>query len=181
MAFRIVGFQHIEGREGDTCEHCGHDIKQVYTIQAEDGTRMRVGCECVVTLTARTAACTEAMVIDRRFKRACAQWRSNKPLRRDGETRGQYIERRMAEMANAKAAAQAWTAESVRYFANKRLMYGWADSFAQRVERRLRQTGAYRNVDVARAIYERHVERIARRYGANPFDFMRPMWDVAKI
>src|SRR5262245_29615370 len=85
-----------------TCQACGHDIKWRYVIQNGDR-QMTVGSECAITLLGPDAA-----NLDRRAKRAAAQWRKQEPAPLAGEAREQYIARRMVEMTNARRAHNAY-------------------------------------------------------------------------
>lgn len=91
----------------DTCQACGHEIKHVFVIRNHNGAMMNVGSECVNSWLAPDER-NKAELIERRTNRASAQWRKKDPKPRDGETRTDYINRRVAEMDNAMKAAKAW-------------------------------------------------------------------------
>lgn len=103
--YKYIGYANY----AHTCEHCGHDIAHVYTIRhIQTGVTLRVGSECVLQL----LDLNERPVFEReqaRRKRAASQWRTQKPAAHEGETREQYIERRVCEMSNALAAFKAWS------------------------------------------------------------------------
>ena len=96
------------------------------------------------------------------------------------ETREQYILRRMSEMENALAAARKANDESIRLFSYRGKGGGgyWIDPYGVKVANRAVRMGM--QVDM-NDVYERHMTRIAMRYRANPYDFRRPLWDVAKL
>lgn len=101
--YRLIRHENGKG----SCEHCGHGLKSLFTIANEDGEQMVVGSECVRHFLAADQQQTVAL-IERRVKRAGTQWRKQTPPRKPGETRAQYINRRLAEMDNARRAGIAW-------------------------------------------------------------------------
>lgn len=158
------------------CDACGHDIKWRYVILNGDR-RMTVGSECVNALLGPVAE-----HLDRRAKRAAAQWRKQEPAPRPNETRERYINRRMVEMTNARRAYNAYAA----FWATGKL-----DSYARKVNdraRRLFNTGLdmrdsfYDRPFSRTTIRDRVISRLERRYNANRYDFDgRKPWDVVKI
>lgn len=97
----------------DTCQACGHEIKHVFVIRNHNGAAMNVGSECVNSWLAPDER-NKAELIERRTNRAAAQWRKKDPQPRDGETRTDYINRRVAEMDNAMKAAKVWAGSFAR-------------------------------------------------------------------
>jgi hypothetical protein len=88
------------GASPTPCDSCGHDIKWNYCVRLENGAYMTVGSECV------KAVCGLEPKNERLGKRAKAaerQWKNQKPVAQDGETREAYINRRLREMAQARA------------------------------------------------------------------------------
>lgn len=158
------------------CQACGHDIKWRYIVQ-NGASRMTIGSECAITLLG-----PEAANLNRRAKRAAAQWRKQEPKPLDSETREQYIARRMAEMTNARRAYNAALA-----FWSRHDLYRYARKVNNRACRmfRVRPTDEYRIADQPfdrMDIRDRVISRIERRYHANRYDFdCRRPWDVAKI
>lgn len=181
--FKIVGFTHLEGKGSSEkplpcCDNCGHDIRNIFTISDEQNRHMRVGSECVLLLTANTDAQIEAAKITKRMERASRQWRENKPVRLDGETREQYINRRISEMANAMIAHKYFQAEHAKLFTPRGYNGYWSWTHDMKVAERGQKMG----LKIERtAVIKRHSDRIAMRFRANPFDFRKPTWDVAKI
>lgn len=100
-AWTFIGV--TEGRS--SCEECGHPIRWLFTIRNSEGVTKQVGSECVVHLLAERA--WDAASLNRRLNRAKAQWKQQKPAAKDGETRTEYIARRLTEMSNALAAHKA--------------------------------------------------------------------------
>lgn len=104
--------------ERGSCEMCGHEIRWAYIVTSSDGAMRKVGSDCIwhfVTGDERTKA--ERAV--KRYERAKREWntwqkfvngdlatrrelRGKAPRAKHGETRSEYIERRVKEMANAK-------------------------------------------------------------------------------
>ena len=110
-----------------SCDHCGHSIKQCYEIvETETNRQMTVGSDCVVHLTSSSIDFeNKVKITEKRFKRASAQWRSQKPPKKENETRVEYINRRLVEMDNALKAAKPWIAKfaktSIHLMARDRL------------------------------------------------------------
>lgn len=81
------------------CESCGHDIKWNYVVRLENGARQTVGSECVKPLCGETA---DAQRLSKRVRAAERQWKAGSPAPREGESRAEYVNRRLEEMANAR-------------------------------------------------------------------------------
>ena len=96
-----------------TCENCGHDIKQCFVIEADNGAQMIVGSDCVESFL--SADNRDAFkTYETRRKRAESQWRKNVPEKKENETRAEYVARRIEEMGNARKAYKVWAAISDR-------------------------------------------------------------------
>lgn len=159
-----------------TCDACGHEIKWRYVIQNGER-RMTVGSECAISLLGPSVA-----NMDKRAKRAAAQWRKQEPASFQGETRERYIDRRLVEMANARTAYNAY----MKFWAG-----GSLDSRARKINgraRRMFNTG----LDMRDSFYDkpfsrneiraRFIAKLERRYHANRYDFdNRKPWDIVKI
>lgn len=113
-SWKIVASYYTE--DGDSCEHCGHAIKEVFVIT--NGTvTMNVGSDCVVNLVSPLER-SASELITKRMSRAASQFRKNEPAAKQGETRTEYINRRVAEMANAFKAYNVWVTYSVKQRTN---------------------------------------------------------------
>jgi hypothetical protein len=170
------------------CQNCGHDIKEKYTVESESGETLIVGSECVKTLTGKQGA-----AITKRVLRAARQWRDRKPAPLPDESREDYIERRVSEMANAMKAYEAHTllrkqGNWLRYYnrlertwrALCHVTREWVNTLpdgrpAAFGSRQYSAVLCYSRVD------SHALKHIARRHKANPFDFNRPGWEVVKI
>ena len=184
--YRVVNVYIAEKMNGayPSCDHCGHDIRQVYVIADEAGAQMQVGSDCVRMLTARTEAYATAERWEKRFSRAASQWRAaqskpNYPQPMAGESREQYINRRVHEMARGLAAGKAWHAHYNKMFqARGHIGLIYARMWDLKVVLRAERLG----LTIERtAVIRRHAERHARRWNANPFDFRRPIWELIKL
>lgn len=177
MPFKLDSVYQLSKPEA-TCDNCGHDIAQLFHIHEVDtGRKMTVGSECVSFLLAGQDFAS-AELMKRRMNRAAAQWRKQQPMPNSGETRTDYINRRVAEMGNALKAHHVWTAEYATLFQARGTFGGWSTTYDMKVQARGKRLGIY----IERAdIKWRHLHRIARKLNANPFDFTRPTWDVRKI
>jgi hypothetical protein len=160
------------------CDHCGHSIRVLCEIEhAETGQRMTVGTDCVRSFVSPPQAETAERVA-KRYQRAARQWRSKMPLPLEGETREQYIARRVSEMGNALPAGREWmhwAAKSVpdrcfRINARARRWFGLG----------YQHNPYYWPFDYP-VINSRKHQRIERKYGANRFDYTRPMWELKLI
>jgi hypothetical protein len=183
--FKLVHAYVAEKSNGAylSCDHCGHDIRNVFVIEDENRRIMKVGSDCVMMLTARTEASADVNRYQNRLERAVRQWREAKK-RRDfpqpmvDETREQYINRRVGEMANALKAGKAWTAHYNAKFQPKGHIGNWSWTWDMRVEQRAKRLG----IKIERhTVIQRHIQRHAKKWQANPFDFKRPIWDLVKI
>lgn len=183
--FKVVDFQLIEGLR--SCENCGHEIKQLYTVQDESGKRLTVGSECVVHLCGRIHA-----NLERRAKRASSQWRKQNPKPLKDETRVEYINRRVAEMGRAMAAYNAWTVFYKHDFvrmADKLKRRGFKlcgipftewHGFISCACPEYVKWGRCRHF-LFHDLVRHFVKRIGRKMQANPYDFHRPVWEVRKL
>jgi hypothetical protein len=184
--FKLIRVYAAEKLNGalPSCDHCGHDIRNVFVIEDESGRIMKVGSDCVMMLIGRTETAADVNRYQKRLERAARQWRDAKK-RRDfpqplaGETREQYINRRVSEMTNALKAGKAWTAYYNAKFQPKgHIGLGWSVTWDMRVEKRAKRLG----IKIERhTVIQRHVQRHAKKWQANPFDFKRPIWDLVKI
>lgn len=188
--FRLIGATQLEIASG-TCENCGHAIAQLFTIQDDETKRvMTVGCECVVHFLSGDAEMT-ADLLRRRMQRAATQWRKREPAPKYGETRADYINRRVAEMANALTAYKAYAVAKNPDYIRR------SDRFVRSF---MKRNGVEKPTDIYSAEYDRYrwlfsalssyyqnrkfrsfQDRIAKKHNANPYDFRRPIWDVRKI
>lgn len=177
----FVRYELTESRR--ECDACGTNIKHLYHI-ANGEQRMVVGSECVNQWTAPDQR-GDARAAERRANRAAAQWREKRPAPRDGETRAEYINRRVEEMGNAFAASKAYNAILAKHRAPN-LTFVARDM--------LRRQGKGPNLwratrEEQDRWHEEHVKPLSRnlmqqlvdQYNANPYDFARPLWDVRKI
>lgn len=90
------------------CEHCGREIKNRYTILFTDGENkyeMVVGESCAKTLMGEKFSDSP---LQARRKKAEAEWKKQTPKPRSGETKDQYITRRITEKGNAYTAWLKW-------------------------------------------------------------------------
>jgi len=159
-----------------SCENCGHPIKWRYVV-AEGRARKTIGSECAVALLGPVAA-----NMDRRAKRAAAQWRKQEPAPLAGEMREQYIGRRLVEMANAQRAHRAYAMHWVRYHS----FLSYASKVNARAKRLYRlpyqaNECQYDTPFKRSAIEEKMMRKFERRYRANRYDFMQPSWNIIKI
>lgn len=161
------------------CEACGHAINARYVLRdVHSGRFLTVGSECAVSLCGQGAR-----TMKQRRDRAARQWLKKLPAPRPSETRDQYIDRRVGEMANAMTAYRAWT----MFFKGS----GWTHHLIRlntRAEKLYRLKRQFPNDPIrgweyfqpARVID--HWQRVfGQRYSANPLDFCRAPWEVTKI
>lgn len=104
VMWKLVGYTP-EGRDG--CHLCGHDIKRLFHVQSSEGKYMVVGSECVESLLDVDDRAKMDVQI-KRTNRAGRQWKEQKPAALEGENRESYINRRVAEMYNARLAFNAY-------------------------------------------------------------------------
>lgn len=183
--FQVIGFQEIEGLA--SCGNCGHEIKQLYTIKSDSGLVLVVGCECVKHLCGKNT-----FNLERRVKRAAAQWRKKTPKPRKDESRTNYINRRVAEMGNALTAYEAWqafyrlnfkkAADKLKRRAFKLYNMPFTESYGFAVcacptRIRFGQCNHFQFI----SLQNHFTKRIARQAGANPYDFRRSVWEVRKL
>jgi len=182
--YRLVNYHLASTNESGhmpSCDHCGHDIKHCFVIRDSSGATLTVGSECVNHFLHGEQQYT-ADVMKKRVTRAGRQWRDSQngkkaPACQDGETREAYIERRVAEMSNAFTAFTAWS----RWNKRQQGAYWYCKKVWSRFNRRWQSNIALSIEDGFYKPYHHQVNRIARRYNANPFDFTRSVWDVRKI
>lgn len=193
VVFTVVGYQEVEHLRA--CDNCGHEIKRLYTIKGA-GQRHVVGSECVIILCGRAAVDRT----ERRAKRAATQFRKNTPPARPGETKADYVNRRVREMANAMTAYKAFLSfergafEHQSFKLARRAARIW--KLPHEVNDRFRWVACRcqdweHNGVLLPNLCNRHLRlhqlrahymrRIARKYGANVYDFDRPAWEVAKV
>lgn len=183
--FKLVKVYTVEKLNGayPSCDHCGHDIRNIFVIEDKSGKQMKVGSDCVIQLTARTQAHTDSVRWQARIERAAAQWRDAKkklhyPQPLSGETREQYINRRINEMSRALDAGKAWSMHYSQKFQSKGHIGGWSWTWDMKVEQRAARMG----VKIERTqIIRRHLERYAKKFNANIFDMQRPIWELVKV
>lgn len=157
--------EHVGG-QGSSCQHCGHGIKNVFYIRnVETGATMEVGSECVKHFVTLPDEVFSAKRREARVKRAIRQWNANKELRKPGETREEFINRRVREMANALAAFSAMNA----WFGRKHSV-SWG--IHQAAKQWLRDNGYY---DLeGRRTSEDHHEHDKDHNGEHPeFDYIK--------
>lgn len=105
--FKLISTHQLEAPTAN-CDHCGHAIAQLFFIHdADTGARMTVGCDCVQHFLAPDDL-PVAEKADKRLKRAASQWRKQEPPALPNETRTEYINRRVCEMANAWKGYSVW-------------------------------------------------------------------------
>ena len=95
---------------GQSCASCGTPIHNCFVIETDEGGEITVGSECAITLLGAFGVRTHETDI----KRAMREWRKQQPAPHEGETREDYITRRLAEREHAKRAWQAWQAMKTR-------------------------------------------------------------------
>ena len=178
--WHLTGYHYLETGV-DSCQLCGHPIKQLYYVATADGHHKTVGSECVRGLLADDTRYTVGL-IEKRAKRAARQWKDAKPAPKDGESKGDYVNRRVAEMANALSAYRVYGKRAREIDkAYKALCKQHADE-----SRALFLAG---DVEAQSAVYTRlwHeaseliFAEIEASCGANRFDFHRAVWEVRKI
>src|SRR5437762_725652 len=89
--------------QGYTCESCGHAINWKYALEIEEGTVKILGSDCAAALLADV----DDTLLAKRLRRAARQWNTRKDTRLRDESKEQYVNRRVQEMANARAAWKA--------------------------------------------------------------------------
>lgn len=187
VTFSVVDYQEIDGLRA--CENCGHEIKRLYRIRSTGGELMTVGSECVTLLCGRISIINKT---EARAKRAASQWRANKPERMKGESKADYVNRRLREMANAMNAHKALIQFERRDF--PQLYFSLAKRAARifNLPHTVNERYGYVtckcqgdllcHVHLLRHQFHAHyANKLGRKYGANPYDFNRPAWEVAKV
>lgn len=86
------------------CQHCGKTgIKQVVVLSDDEGNTIEVGSVCAIEL------CIDdnreaVMMWKKRADRAAREWKNERRDPVDGETKEQYVARRIIQMGNARNA-----------------------------------------------------------------------------
>jgi hypothetical protein len=184
---RLLGIAYSE--QGYTCESCGHAINWKYTVQLDAGNTKIFGSDCAASILGKR----DEGVLARRLRRAASQWNTHKQTHRDGETREHYINRRVAEMANAyrawKAAVKAaYYPEPIEIIAE--LLHCPAEELP--IPPGETYATALRRVDLhptqeetARAIaklLDAHCQKIDELYAANSLDWRgKAAYSITKI
>lgn len=199
----IVSNMHNDA--GDTCEHCGHAIKETYWIKdPETGITMKVGSDCVIQLVQSPDVIKSVQRQTARYKRATRQWKAQKPPAKPDETREQYINRRVLEMGNAltafrhspelqytklrKVAAERLAERGIvyplsepHYLVEGVCMEGHEKSYVvcPRCNEIERKQKSYWQAECDEL--EKLRNEFDAKYQANRFDWNRAIWDVRKI
>ena len=180
-------FTGVEQRR-TSCELCGHDIAHVYYARSNTGAVIGVGCDCINTLLDPDER-GKVELFTRRMNRAAAQWSKKLPAPKDGETRDQYIVRRVTEMGNARAASNAYAAIGHQGFTDARLT-ARNEHKAELDDLRSKITSNYsaesnaymqRISEIENAAIDKLHAQVEAKYKANRFDFNRQAWEVRKI
>lgn len=174
--WKRVGYKYSE--HGEHCEHCNADIKHIFVIQDEFGVKMHVGSECVKTLT-NGAIVRVVASLEKIAKSAASQWRKRSPAPRRNETREEYINRRVAEMPNSHHAYRELLAQ------NQKLPHMKDERVIARYLRmnKIVKPGLYEfparwhwddiHTYLLRSRELRRIFRLARKHGANAWDFAK--------
>lgn len=176
----------VEGRT--SCELCGHEIRRVFYAKSNTGAVIGVGCDCINTLLDPDER-DKVELFTRRMTRAAAQWRKKLPAPKDGETRDQYIARRVTEMGNARSAYDAYVAIGWNGFqcAKKSAI---DEHQAELTELRNKIVSQYsaeaaayhkRFSEIESAAIDKLHTGIEGKYKSNRFDYNRSPWEVRKI
>ncbi len=100
---KLIRVQFSKGRH--SCESCGHTpINNLYFVQLDTGKEIIVGAECAEKLLGYSSS----VLLTRYINAAKREWKQQKPAPKEGETREDYLTRRVAEKLNARKAWQAW-------------------------------------------------------------------------
>lgn len=174
---------------GTSCESCGHYIKEVFVIQSGE-TVLKVGSDCVNQFLSQDAIATVEL-ITRRMKRAATQYRKNEPAAKSGESRDEYINRRVAEMGNARAAfnhIHKMVGTKSKINENgiiNRFMCMYMPTFVkpEGYHEKFVYLEQWREIQgwLGAKRYARNMDRIGKMFNANRYDFDRPVWEVRKI
>lgn len=122
---KLIRVQFSKGRH--SCQSCGHTpINNLFFIRTDAGAELMVGTECAEKLLRLDDA-------KRYIAAAKREWKQQKPQPRDGESREDYLTRRVFEKLHARAAWQAWRVIEKSY---------WGGSYAL-ARQRLNQRGIY--------------------------------------
>lgn len=188
--FRLLYSVQLE-KPTASCESCGHAIAQCFYISDENGKQMVVGSECVNTHLSPSDQSAKKQ--QQRLSRAAAQWRKQKPEPKDGETRTQYINRRVEEMSNAMGAYRAWAVLFTRgrtfYTVGiERLkaqgiidprVYSFISAPDWAIEQRRALACEYDRM--VQDEYKQFVTEFECAHKANVYDFNQPSYKVAKV
>jgi len=92
---------------GGSCEACGQTITWHYVMELDTGGTTVLGWVCALRLLGITGKPQE-QTLKRYAGAAAREWRRGSPPPQPGEVRAAYINRRITEKMNARAAWQAW-------------------------------------------------------------------------
>lgn len=182
VSWRLV-YYNPNGR--NSCGLCGHDIKREFHVMSSTGERRIVGSECINTLLSPDER-PKVALFKRRVSRAERQWREKLPLARDGESREQYISRRVTEMANARRAFNASLNRTTEVTARRERMFAENKQRIQELWDQRRATGSREYDELLQSIYRDAenpiLSEIEATYTANRFDFAhKAAWKVRAI
>lgn len=142
---------------GTSCASCGHAIRWLYTVRLDTEVEMVVGSDCAMALLSKE----EADQLRKRARAAAAQWRKKEPGPLPGESREDYINRRIAEMSHAFKAWQVYVALLTEQGGGMR-------TIVMRILKEHHIPLTEENIRGGISDYYRVIEQ---RYGANRFDF----------
>ena len=172
----------VEGN--DSCQLCGHGIKRLFYVVSNTGEMKIVGSECVESLLGGDYR-SEIDLANKCANRAAKQWKDKTPAIREGETRTEYINRRVKEMSNARKAYNAFIAkareiEAARVRLSKEFDAELRDLWSMRpATDKEYEALVYK---IRRDAAESVLAEIEGAFSANRFDFVgRAVWDVRKI
>jgi len=106
---QLLNVEVIEAGKGQhlpSCQSCGHPIKQLFTVKTDKGGVMVVGIDCAEMMLGKVQL--KEQQITKRFNAATREWQKKTPKPLEGETKSQYINRRIAEKGNAYTAWQGY-------------------------------------------------------------------------
>lgn len=180
VTWRLSGY-NANGH--NSCYLCGHDIKREFHVQSNTGEHRVVGSECIDTLLSPDER-NKVELFKRRASRAAKQWKDNLPVRRENETREQYISRRLAEMPNARRAYNAYLAKSTEITANHTRMFRECDERLKALFKVRSATNREYDNLIQKVYFDASNQillDIEKNFTANRFDFVRAPWEVRKI
>ena len=176
IQFDVVRVWTASQQEG--CQACGHPINARYVLSDGQGHFLTVGSECAVNLCGAVAK-----TIKQRRDRAARQWLKQLPALQQKETREQYIDRRVGEMANAMVAHRAW-----QLFIHHEKWHQHLVKLHYRTESLYRLKRPFPGFPLYGheffepvRVMQHWIKVFEKRYSANGFDFRRKPWDVVKI